>query len=324
MSKLQVVVLGGTGFIGSHVAEQLLEAEYPVTALVRRHSPESDRLKYWGASVQIVDFGDEQALLQAFKGHTILVNCIAYVKVHASLEELNKVQVDLTLRVHYAALLAGISHHLMLSTVEVYGFRGPVTKQETNRYYPEFNFQYSCYAKEEAFIRLMEKTDCRYAILQPACTIGAYENGSSFFRELYQLHQQDSYPLISGGRAKVAVVDTRDIGLAMVWLADHSNITGEKFLLSGYDTTWLGIKEAIDNYRGITSQTRSVPYSLALTATQLTTALLPYRYSPRYTPLAIKLMGADVLIDDTKLRATGFSTQYHLSDSVANAIEDFG
>jgi dihydroflavonol-4-reductase len=150
MIEKKVVILGVTGFIGSHVAEQFRKSGWRVRALVRS-SCNRQALEAFADEVVLVNFSSEDSLTRALSGFDTVVNCIATVRLNTTVAELNKVQVGITEIVARAAVRAAIKHLLLLSTVEIYGFNPPFKKSEVSPYQPEFNFQQSFVDKEGAF-----------------------------------------------------------------------------------------------------------------------------------------------------------------------------
>ena len=58
MPKPRILVTGATGKTGSVVVAELLQAGYPVRAMVHRHDGRSARLKAQGAEIAVADMSD--------------------------------------------------------------------------------------------------------------------------------------------------------------------------------------------------------------------------------------------------------------------------
>jgi NAD(P)H dehydrogenase (quinone) len=67
MIKPKILVTGATGKTGSFVVTELLNAGYPVRAMVRREDARSARLKAQGAEIAIADMSDVERVAQALK-----------------------------------------------------------------------------------------------------------------------------------------------------------------------------------------------------------------------------------------------------------------
>src|ERR1700680_3293071 len=67
MSKPRILVTGATGKTGSVVVAELLQAGYPVRALVHREDGRSARLKAQGAEIAVADMSDVERVANAIK-----------------------------------------------------------------------------------------------------------------------------------------------------------------------------------------------------------------------------------------------------------------
>ena len=67
MSKPRILVTGATGKTGSVVISELLKADYPVRAMVRKEDGRSARLKAQGAEVAVADMSDVERVADALK-----------------------------------------------------------------------------------------------------------------------------------------------------------------------------------------------------------------------------------------------------------------
>jgi NAD(P)H dehydrogenase (quinone) len=67
MLKPRILVTGATGKTGSVVVAELLQAGYPVRAMVHRHDGRSGRLKAQGAEIAVADMSDVDHVADALK-----------------------------------------------------------------------------------------------------------------------------------------------------------------------------------------------------------------------------------------------------------------
>src|SRR5215510_12656472 len=67
MLKPRILVTGATGKTGSVVVAELLEAGYPVRAMVHRQDRRSMRLKAQGAEIAVADMSDVEPVADALK-----------------------------------------------------------------------------------------------------------------------------------------------------------------------------------------------------------------------------------------------------------------
>jgi dTDP-4-dehydrorhamnose reductase len=79
---MKIAVTGSTGFVGSNIAEVLVNSGHEVVGLVRR---EPDRELLWGHAQ--VDFGSEDSLAEALAGFDAVVHCAIANDFNRLLEE---------------------------------------------------------------------------------------------------------------------------------------------------------------------------------------------------------------------------------------------
>lgn len=118
---MRVFLTGGTGLLGSHLAEELLRHGHEVVALVRPTSSTAF-LESLGCALVPGDVTDTpERLAEAMAGCTHVVHGAALVYAGGDWEAIRAVNVDATRSVLTAAARAGAQHALHVSSVAVYG-----------------------------------------------------------------------------------------------------------------------------------------------------------------------------------------------------------
>ena len=72
-----ILVLGGTGFVGAHVCEKLVRQGYTVTVPTRRRKNAQKVQHLPGLTVVELNIHDEEALTHALAGHDAVINLVA-------------------------------------------------------------------------------------------------------------------------------------------------------------------------------------------------------------------------------------------------------
>lgn len=110
-----VLVLGGTGFVGRHVCEQLTRRG--VRATVPTRHPEHAKAVQMLPMVDVVtaDVHDDRVLARLLPGHDALVNLIAVL--HGNRERFEQVHVGLPQRLAEAMLAAGVQRLVHVSAL---------------------------------------------------------------------------------------------------------------------------------------------------------------------------------------------------------------
>ena len=318
---MKSIVFGGTGFIGSHVVEQLALAGHDVTVAIRKNSNTSF-LESLDVEIMEVDFAAPDSISAAIKENSIVYNCIADPKLHQPIKKYREIEVELTRQLAEIAAKKKVQRFVQLSTVVVYGFdRPPKPIDERFPCKPVYNFDRVMLEREQAVKDVAANTGLDVVILRPAATIGNRDK-ASFFAMFYDAHKKGQYPIIGDGRARFSCIDTRDIGRAMVWLGELQEAKGQTYLAKGYETSWLDLKSVFDDNLGKTAKIQKLPKSIAMFIGTLMEWLTPYSRQPVMTRFAVRSLTTDTLFDDGKLRETGFRPKYSFEESVQNAIVD--
>lgn len=309
---MKAIVFGATGFIGGHVVEQLHLAGHQVTAAVR-YTSDTSFLEKLGIPIVSIDFSDHTAINKAIEGHEVVYNCTADAKLHSQISLDAPVEIQLTRTLIEAAASQGASRFIQLSTIVIYDFQSNDPMDESYPNQPEYPIQRLGIEREKIVQEIGRKTGITTIVLRPASTIGPRDK-ASFFARLYAAHAHGQYPILGDGTAKVSLVDTRDIGRAMVWLGHEVKPESDHnvYLLKGYDTTWEQLKAELDHATGRVAQTLHIPENL--TEEQMEAYKL--------TPFAIKTLMINRLWNDAKIRKLGFETKYTLRESVEAAVRD--
>lgn len=111
------LVLGGTGFVGTHVCEKLVRAGWTVTVPTRRWNAARDVLHLPSMVVQELDVHDAAALTKLAQGHDAVVNLVAIL--HGDQKAFDKVHVELPQKIAAACASAGVRQLVHTSALGV-------------------------------------------------------------------------------------------------------------------------------------------------------------------------------------------------------------
>lgn len=315
--ELKVTIFGATGFIGSHVAEQFCMAGYEVTTPVRKGS-DTTLLQTLNCHIHEVDFDRDDSIRNAIVEDSIVYNCIAALNTNVIEDSVRSVEVDLTRRIIRQVKDGGAKGYIQLSSIISYGHNLPVTAiDEEYPQTPEFFLDRISLERETAVKTTCQELDLPFIILQPTSTIGKRARGNSF-SQLVDMYKEDKFPLVSGGKAGVSLIDTRDVGRCMIWLGENiQTLSGQIFLLKGFDTTWLGFKQTLDKLNGKENKAKNYPFWLLNLVGYIGEQ---WAENPLMSRRVAGLLGKNKLYQDAKIRETGFEPIYTLEDAVAQVI----
>ena len=135
---MKVLVTGGTGFIGRHLVEYLLEKDLDVTILDNFSNSENKSMhKFGSTNVKIIegDITNIQNLIDVTEGQDVVVHLAAKISVDDSIKnpsETFRVNVDGTKNVLVACEKNNVSKVVIASSAAVYGESPPNVKLTEN------------------------------------------------------------------------------------------------------------------------------------------------------------------------------------------------
>jgi dihydroflavonol-4-reductase len=233
---VKIAVLGGTGFVGSHVVRAFAQAGHEVTCVVR---PTSNRDVLAGVSVKfaIGDLNDAASLRTAFAGQEAVVHAAGLLSLwKKASDELYRVNVQGTRNVVDACLDAGVRRLLWDGSVGIYaGSTSPTPVDErgvpsAERYH---SFHVISMALGEAEALKGAARGLEVVLLHPGLCLGAGDRG-----------WHSSWAIVGLAFARLPVcppgglnlVDVLDVARAHV-LALEKAPPGSSYLLGGENLT---------------------------------------------------------------------------------------
>ncbi len=112
---MKIIVLGGSGFIGSHVCEKLAAAGHSITVPTRRVDSAKHLQMLPRLQLLPCDVHDAAQLQRAVAGHDLLINLVAVL--HGDEQRFEKVHVDLPRKIVAACLATGLQRVIHISAL---------------------------------------------------------------------------------------------------------------------------------------------------------------------------------------------------------------
>jgi dihydroflavonol-4-reductase len=229
------LVTGATGFIGSHVARQLVERGDDVRATVRRGSDPAS-LNGAGIATVTADILDRRAVRRAMAGVERVFHVAGAMSFHLPRERLMTLNVEGTGIVLEEALRAGVERAVYTSSVAAIGPAPPGrTADETNvwdagRY--AIPYVDSKHEAEVGALRLIAR-GLPLVIVNPALVLGSGDPGHSSTTLVLRFLRR-AIPAYVDGTLNIVGVD--DVARGHV-LADERGTPGERYILGNRNFT---------------------------------------------------------------------------------------
>lgn len=200
---MKVVVTGGAGFIGGHLAEACIRAGDTVTCFDDLSSGRPENCH--GADLVVGDVRDRDALVRAFSGAEVVYHLAALGAVPRSVKDpmaTDSVNAGGTVAVLVAARDAQVRRVVATSSSSVYGGRGPVPTPEDSPLFPRSPYAVSKVAGEHYCRVFDELYGLETVVLRPFNVFGPRQPPDSQYAAVIPLFLHavitDESPIIHG------------------------------------------------------------------------------------------------------------------------------
>jgi len=218
MNTPRILVLGGTGFVGRHVCEQLARQGWQITVPTRRAIHAASVQSLPGLTVIEASVHKPADLARLLPGHDAVVNLVAVL--HGNEERFEQVHVDLPGKIADAMRTAGVQRLVHISALGA-DPQGPSMYQRSK-------------ARGET---VLHNAGLQLTVLRPSVIFGAEDKFLNLFADL-----QAIVPFIplAGSGTSFAPVWVADVARAVVSCLQKPDTIGQTYELCGPDVLTLG------------------------------------------------------------------------------------
>ena len=217
----KILILGGTGFVGSHVCQKLALLPLRITLPTRR--PENAKHLQSLPTVDVLqaDVHDEAALARLLAGHDAVVNLVAIL--HGTEAAFNRVHVELPQKLARACQTAGVRRVVHVSALGA-ALDAPSMYQRSKA------------RGEQVLNASMQAGALDLTLLRPSVIFGAEDKFLNVFAKLQQI-----FPIIplAGADTRFQPVWVDDVAQAIVQCLQDPQTAGQTFDLCGPDVMTL-------------------------------------------------------------------------------------
>ncbi len=325
------LITGGTGLLGSHIAEQLVRGGRRVRALVR---PGADVtfLRELGVELAEGDVADRASLDRACQGVQRVYHSAARVGDWGPWSDFVRVTIDGTRNTIEAAIAAGAERFLHISSISAYGHpdgEGLVLDETAPLGQGLHKWSYYSRAKvaaEEIVWRANEEGRIVVTVVRPSWLYG--ERDRATMGRLIDSIRSGKAKLIGRGDNRLNVVHAANVAQGAILAAESSVSAGESYNCSNDGVLTQGqyfnlVAEAL----GEPPVTRRVPYPVARFAA-LILECVGHAFRVKKPPLVTRysawLLGRKCFFECTKAREQlGWTSTISYRDGIPAAVKDY-
>ncbi|HAK59205.1 MAG TPA: hypothetical protein DCO77_02320 [Nitrospiraceae bacterium] len=253
---MNVLVTGGTGFIGSHVVDVLVEHGHTVRLFSRRPDV-PERLQGRGVSVLQGDLRDAESVVAAMNGMDVFYHIGEMKNTTRSAPEENIRLVEKIVR-HLGP--SGVKRFVFVISITVAGIPAEIPATEKTRPAVALRDQYTTYKKKSEDIIFRGSHGAECVILRPPMVYGP---GSRYLGRMITLFQKATplgLPFAGKGRNIVPLIHVKDLAWAIYLAGIQEAAAGQLFnLTDGLRHTWFDVFSALAGALQIKLRILSLP-----------------------------------------------------------------
>lgn len=250
-----VLITGGTGFLGVHLARRFLKERWAVTLFDLAPLDAKDLI----GKVQVVkgDVRNPEAVSAAVKGHDYIIHAAAALPIQRTKHLIYSVNIDGTRNMLEAALEHTVKRFVFISTTAVYGVPKHLPERETSPLDPIGYYGESKVAAEKLCLEY-EKKGLETNIIRPKTFLGPERLGvfSLWFEAIYNSHR---IFVLGNGKNKYQLLAVQDV-VEACYLALTKPVHGEIFNIGAREfQTWRKDLEAVIKQEKSSSKVTGLP-----------------------------------------------------------------
>ena len=232
---MRLLVTGGTGFIGSHLAEQgrKLGAEVVVLGLADRPEEQAnvELLRRQGVEVLPGSITDAELCGRAVRGATHVFHLAVAMREGAKSDQFfESINLDGTHALLEASAKAGVRRFVYCSTIGIYGHRAPGITREDSPLRPGNVYERTKVAAEGLVREFGARRSLPWSILRPADVYGPRDQR---LLKLFKGVAGGRFPMFGTGEGRRHMVYVDDVVSGFFRACERERAVGDAFILAG-------------------------------------------------------------------------------------------
>jgi NADH dehydrogenase len=229
-----ILLTGGTGFVGVHVAHALRAQSRDVRCLVREPS-RAEKLTAWGCELARGDVTDPEALKRAVAGCDVVVHLVAIIA--GSRSDFDRVMTQGTQNLVAAAQEARVRRFVLMSALGV----GEETKDLTPYYHAKWDMELA-----------VKESGLEHVIFRPSFVFG--RDGGVLPLFVRQVRWSPLTPVLGNGETRLQPIWVDDVASYFAKAVDLEGAQDRIFELGGPDAVswnefWVRLKRVLGQRR---------------------------------------------------------------------------
>jgi nucleoside-diphosphate-sugar epimerase len=258
------LVTGSSGFLGSHLVEALVARGERVRVLVQTTSKIA-HLESLGVELAYGDLTDVQSLRTATQGIEHVYHCAALAADWGTWEAFHTANVTGVRNLLEAALEAGVSKFIHVSTTDVYGHPDYPADETAPYRLRGWSYGDTKIEGERLVWAYYQQHGLPIAVVRPASIYGP--RSTTFVLEIVELLKSGGMAHIGRGGRPAGLAYVTNVVDLLLRAADSERSIGQAYnAADGLDVTWQQYVDRLAEILGVPSPRVVIPYRLAYLA----------------------------------------------------------
>src|SRR5690349_3069616 len=325
---MRLLVTGGTGFIGSHLAEDGRRRRAEVIAFGLTDRPEeqanAERLKKLGAEVLPGSITDAELCRQAMRGVTHVFHLAVAMREGGKSDEFfESINLDGTRHLLEAASVQRVERFVYCSTIGIYGHRAPGITREDSPLAPGNIYERTKVSAERLVREFAEKCDLPSVVLRPADVYGPRDQR---LLKMFKGVSRGRFPLFGSGEGRRHMVYVDDVVSAFFKACERDEALGQGLIIAGPKSCTL--RELLDEVARATGSKRygfRLPLAPMLTvAAVVEDACAALKIDPPIYRRRMDFFHSDSEFDTSRARhVLHWEPKVDLREGIRRTLEDY-
>lgn len=322
---MNILVTGGTGFIGEYFIPQLLDKNHNVRLLVRN---KDKAIKLFGGRCEyfVSDITDTKSLVGCCKDIDIVFHMVAKVgnelPNEKNMREFIKVNVDGTKNIIEEAKRENIQRFIFVSSIAAMGIVNEKPITEKSKCDPYLPYQISKYEAEQIVLKESRENKFPSIIIRPTKVYGIGEHELSY-NIIGKLCKKGVIPVIGKGESYNSNVYVTDLVQGLLSTLDKGKF-GEIYILTAEDSIAMNkVIKIIGNILNKKVMCVQLPKGIMIIlATFIEFFFLLIGKKPLVTKRNILATASDRIYDISKAKEElGYSPQVSMEEGITKVIK---
>ena len=320
---MHALLTGATGFIGSHLIDELKKHKYTITALCRKTSDIS-YLRENNITCIPGDVTNPQTLQQIPGKFDIIFHIAAFTQEWGPKKQFHSINVTGTKNLLEFCVHKKIPRFIYMSSCSLYGFPNtPHPINETHPIKPAGIYGTSKHQAEQLIWNYGKQHNLFVSAVRSPIVIGPRDQ--MILPYIINMLTHNKFIYIGTGNNTISISDARDVAQCLRKTAENTKANKQAYNVKSFDATPTQLITHITQQLKLPQPTRHINYSLAYfiaTLIELKAKLL--KQKPQLTRHKIKVLGTTRLIDIKKAKThLKYKPTYTLEKTINDSITGY-